>query len=498
MRRRTTAFFAVAAGVLAALAVSAAASATTTGLLAFSSNRSGQPEIYVSDADGGSRTTLGAQGSTPQFSPDGSRIAFASTRDGNSEIYVMNADGSGQTRLTFNPGYDSRPQWTGDGAHLVFTRILPPFNWEIFEMNADGSGQTNLTNSPAVEWGQSASPHGNKIVFTREDDGVGHLYVMNTTNGNLTQVTASSSYDEYPNWSPNGNEIVFDRNSGRGSDLWVVHTDGTGLRRLTNESDRAYFYGASWSPDGTTIAVTRCGLDASSPCALHTLSVDGSGDTDISTPKPPFLDTFSTGRFDSFWGSPFVTGSGAAISSANGELEVSVPSSASVDPNAGFLTLGVSSQCMVNGDFDAQADYRLLSWPSPSDVNLSLDTFPPDFSEVHGMFVFDPGFGTGISTHFPGPTNTFVSDPSLSGTLRLQRVGSTLTAYRLVGGAWSPLQSTPDSLLGQFVNLNVFSNVPPFSHPDVKVAFDNVRISGASFSCPSWWIDGPPDWQPLR
>ena len=33
----------------------------------------------------------------PTWSPDGSKIAFASERDGNYEIYVMNADGSNST-----------------------------------------------------------------------------------------------------------------------------------------------------------------------------------------------------------------------------------------------------------------------------------------------------------------------------------------------------------------------------------------------------------------
>lgn len=36
----------------------------------------------------------------PQWSHDGKQIVFASDRDGDPEIYVMNADGSGQTRLT--------------------------------------------------------------------------------------------------------------------------------------------------------------------------------------------------------------------------------------------------------------------------------------------------------------------------------------------------------------------------------------------------------------
>jgi TolB protein len=47
---------------------------------------------------------------TPSFSGSG-RIAFTSDRDGNKEIYVMNADGSGQTNLTINPASDIGPAW---------------------------------------------------------------------------------------------------------------------------------------------------------------------------------------------------------------------------------------------------------------------------------------------------------------------------------------------------------------------------------------------------
>jgi hypothetical protein len=85
------------------------------------------------------------------------RIAFVSNRDGNWEIYVMNADGSGVTRLTNNPANDLRPSWSPDGKHIAFVSNRDG-NLEIYVMNADGSGQINLTNNPAEDWFPSWSP----------------------------------------------------------------------------------------------------------------------------------------------------------------------------------------------------------------------------------------------------------------------------------------------------------------------------------------------------
>jgi hypothetical protein len=489
--------YALAAAALSALVAAAsvaAAPAGSSGRLVFSSNRSGQQEIYTANPDGSGRVELGAQGNSPQWSPDGSRIAFSSNRDGNSEIYVMNADGSGQTRLTFNTDYDSRPQWTADGSQLVFTRIVDG-NWEIFRMNADGTNQVDLTNNPAVDWGQATSPQGKKVVFTREENGIGHLFVMSTDGKNVQRLTNTGAYDSYPSWSPKGNQILFTRDPG---ELWVMASDGTGQHQVTSVGPARVVLNGSWSPDATQIVYTTCAANTFDNCILNTANADGSGATDVSTPRAPYLDTFTGSRLDPFWGGPFVTGGGVSIAQTNGELEVSVPSAATVDPSFGFISLGVNAQCRLVGDFDVQVDYRLLSWAEPSDVNLDFDTAAPDFSDVHGMFVFDPGFGTGISTHFSGPSNAFVFDSDTSGTLRLRRVGSTVTAYSLGSAGWVPILTAPDSTADQAVNLNVFSNAPQFSHPDIKVAYDNFRLASGTFGCPSWWSDSNADWQLMR
>ena len=76
-----------------------------------------------------------------------SKIAFVSDRDGNREIYVMDADGPNQVRLTNNARFDSAPSWSPDGSKIAFYQSREEGNFEIYVMDADGSNQVRLTNS---------------------------------------------------------------------------------------------------------------------------------------------------------------------------------------------------------------------------------------------------------------------------------------------------------------------------------------------------------------
>ena len=76
------------------------------------------------------------------WSLDGMHIAFETDRDGDFEIYVMNADGSGQTNLTNNPAAnDISPTWSPDGTQIFFRsdRDGERFDYKPYVMNADGS-----------------------------------------------------------------------------------------------------------------------------------------------------------------------------------------------------------------------------------------------------------------------------------------------------------------------------------------------------------------------
>jgi TolB protein len=79
-------------------------------------------EVRVMNADGSAERRLtrvasnwGGEGygARPRWSPDGKEIAFVSQRDGNAEIYVMNANGSHQRNVSRNPNaHDNVFAWS--------------------------------------------------------------------------------------------------------------------------------------------------------------------------------------------------------------------------------------------------------------------------------------------------------------------------------------------------------------------------------------------------
>lgn len=513
--------------VLLVLVVASTATAAfpgKNGKIVFQTNRygNGDDEIYTSNADGTNRVNLTrntARDSFPHWSADGRRIVFASNRDGNDEVFTMDDVGRDVRQLTSTTDINNRwPSWTSDG-RILFQRVTPGSPRDVFLMNADGTGEpTNLTPDPVDSAWAAAAPKGPSIVLSRYDSAKPaegqRLYTMNLITRAMKLVTPAPSTegdDAQANWSPSGNDLVFARFGATVSDLYVVHKDGTGLRQFTTTPGRLE-YQPAFSPDGKKIVFHAC-VDPGGPsqhCANYVRNVDGSNEVEItSLPTAPYLDTFSGDQIDPFWQPPGIHGSGPTSEQANGHFEVTLPEGTTYE-DGGWADVGLFMNCRLPGDFDVQVDYRLLSGPLPDFMNVGF--FASEFEGgnyigANGMFVFNNFGYPGVSTYFPSfpaLTSVYASDASLSGSLRIERKTTggvtTLTASRLSAGTWVPmLTSTPYTypIDESGANFNVFWNGTRPLGAKAKVGYDNFEINSGTITCPTWWDDSSPDWQPI-
>jgi len=201
----SAASFATATAEAAATATLEAQLAALKGLskIAFVSDRDGNDEIYVMDADGTGRVNLTNNPGDDYnlvWSPDGTRIAFVSFRDGNGEIYVMDADGTGRVNLSNHPDNDWTPAWSPDGRYIAFKCSRP--NEQICLMNADGTNVVELTDELVSATHPSWSPDGRHIAFASYRDDNYEIYVMDADGSNQIRLTNSAGDDLDPAWSP--------------------------------------------------------------------------------------------------------------------------------------------------------------------------------------------------------------------------------------------------------------------------------------------------------
>ncbi len=261
--------------------------------IAFDSQRDGNRDIYVMDANGGNvRRLTQTSGKLrlswkPKWSPDRTRIAFHSNRDGTAaegrseenEIYVMNANGGNLRRLTNNDAADLDPVWSPDGNKIAFVSHRDG-NPEIYVMDADGGNVRRLTNNFVVDREPAWSPDRRTVAFESHRDGNPDIYVMDADGGNVRRLTQNPVADAGADWSPDGARITFRSLRDGPWQIYVMDADGGNVRRLTHDSKASYR--ANWSRDGTKIVFvsTRDGTPATESeggaYEIYVMNSDGS------------------------------------------------------------------------------------------------------------------------------------------------------------------------------------------------------------------------------
>ena len=160
--------------------------------IAFESDRSGFPEIWVSNSNGSDPFQLtnfkGPVTGSPAWSPDGKEIAFDSRVTGTAQIFVVHAEAGSRPRpVTTDAGDSFLPCWSADGRFLFYTSDASgtPFIWRI---PTNGGARQLITST--FGFAPQTSLDGKYLYFMADRGEHVTIHRLNLENKTVTTITA--------------------------------------------------------------------------------------------------------------------------------------------------------------------------------------------------------------------------------------------------------------------------------------------------------------------
>ncbi|MGH7652988.1 MAG: hypothetical protein ACREMS_14265 [Gemmatimonadaceae bacterium] len=144
----------------------------------------------------------GTDNTSPSYSPDGRQIAFISGKTGQPQVYIMDADGSNVQLLTpYQPGvrsYRASPDWSPDGRAVAYEQQNG--NFQVWMIDLRDRIPKQLTSEGENE-DPSWAPDGRHVVFTSSRGGSKELWILDTESGRARQLTHNKGA-RLAAWSP--------------------------------------------------------------------------------------------------------------------------------------------------------------------------------------------------------------------------------------------------------------------------------------------------------
>lgn len=237
-----------------------------TGRIAYASDLTGIPQIWIMNADGSSPaqvTDMQGGACQPVWSPSGERMAFVSPCEGNQEIYpgagifILDLESGDVVGLPSVPGGDFDPQWSPDGSKMIFTSLRDYNRAQIYEIDLENNSVRSLSANTVRDSQPSYSPDGSRIAFVTTRRGPYQIWIMDDDGGELMLLSRSGSLkNTHPQWSPDGAVIMFTQTELLGGvpRLVAMRVEEGNLIENRVIQEVIPMREAAYSPDGAWIA----------------------------------------------------------------------------------------------------------------------------------------------------------------------------------------------------------------------------------------------------
>ena len=164
-----------------------------------------------------------------------------------------------------------------DGRYIVYV-MRDGEKQSLWVRNVATKSDVQVLPPDVVEFaGLRFSPDGNYIYFVRSDkstENYRYLYQMPVLGGSSRQLVRD--IDSAIDFSPDGSRIVFERGVPDRNviEVRIAQADGSGERLLAAlPAFAGFIFGATWSPDGSTIAASTLGVGSEAHWQLNVINV---------------------------------------------------------------------------------------------------------------------------------------------------------------------------------------------------------------------------------
>lgn len=176
---------------------------------------------------------------SPDLSPQGDKLAFSSNREGNMNVWVSNANGSSPSPVTFFKGpLAGSPSWSPEGLQLVFD-VRGERGTAVYTMALSRGVPHRISNGKNFDGVPFWASDGKWIYFSSDRTGRMEIWKMHPDGTGVQQVTQHGGFAGKP--SRDGKRLYYMRTRRSYSGLWQLDMQ-TGKERCVNEAvfDRAY------------------------------------------------------------------------------------------------------------------------------------------------------------------------------------------------------------------------------------------------------------------